>query len=273
MIRKLIHSLLGSGLIIALSSSVAFAGDKEVEDFYLQVPEHVRWETSTVAYWSNVKGAREYQVKLYDSYYIDIEETEDGSYDIDWQDEDLEAVVTKRLSDNEYDFSEYMEDGRTYFFVVKATPALNQQAYVIESNWVVSSENSLAGKTVIGITGGKWRNYLEGSQYETMDGEILLEGWHLIQGSWYYLDENGYRKSGTIQVGDEYYYLMSDGKLAIGWIPYENTWYYSNEKGELQTGWIMDVPGEYYYLYENGSLAVDTWIDEYYVDQNGLWVQ
>ena len=53
--------------------------------------------------------------------------------------------------------------------------------------------------------------------------------------------------------------------------------YFLNKDGFIKTGWIKDN-GKWYYLYSDsdnvakeliGTLATDTWIDNYYVDKTG----
>ncbi len=63
----------------------------------------------------------------------------------------------------------------------------------------------------MGLTGGTWRNYLEGSRYEDADGNLLGGGWHLIQGEWYLFDEDGYRLTGWQEADGQMYYLNGDG--------------------------------------------------------------
>ena len=73
----------------------------------------------------------------------------------------------------------------------------------------------------MGTTGGRWRNYLEGSRYQTEDGAYLTEGWQLIEGDWHLLDENGDRLCGWQNVDGARYYLGEDGRMASGWFVFE----------------------------------------------------
>ena len=41
----------------------------------------------------------------------------------------------------------------------------------------------------------------------------------------------------------------------------DHTWTYLNDDGESVTGWIND----------NGEMASNTWIDNYYVNSDGKW--
>ena len=66
-----------------------------------------------------------------------------------------------------------------------------------------------------------------------------------------------------------------DGKIALqtlqqGWQLEDENWYYY-EAGQKVTGW-KQIGSTYYYLYENGRMAADTWIGEYYVNASGAWV-
>ena len=56
-----------------------------------------------------------------------------------------------------------------------------------------------------------------------------------------------------------------------GWSMQEGNWYYYNQ-GEMQKStWIL-YRGQYYYMNEDGIMLTDTWIGEYYVDHNGVWI-
>lgn len=249
----------------------AYASDKAVETVYLGTPKYVWWETDTVGKWSSVSSAHEYQVKLYIADYV--ERDEENWKAVDFGDESMseaECVMTKRTSATSCDFSEYMNDLHSYFFVVRATPKLSEQAYVTAGAWTASPDVDFREKQNQGITEGKWRNYLEGSRYEDGDGNLLGSGWHLIKGSWYLMDENGYRLTGWQTVGEDRYYLGEDGQMAVGWFVWNDAWYYAGKDGRMQTGWIMDKPGNYYYLKEDGTMAHDTMVDGYTLGADGL---
>jgi len=64
----------------------------------------------------------------------------------------------------------------------------------------------------------------------------------------------------------------------VGWAPKDNHMYFLNKQGKIRTGWIKSE-GKWYYLYDKtdkvdpslvGTLAKDTWIDNYYVDKDGV---
>ncbi len=245
-----------------------YASDKPVETMYLEEPQYAWWETDTLGKWSSVSKAHEYQVRLYIA--DNVERDEDNWRTVNLDDEGLEAVVTKRISETSCDFAEYMDDLHSYFFVVRATPKVGEQAYVIASGWRASRNVDFRGRESMGITAGKWRNYLAGSKYETEDGGFLPGGWHLIHGSWYLLDENGYRQTGWHMADGKRYHLSEGGQMAVGWFLWNDNWYYAGEDGSIQTGWIMDKPGKYYYLNEDGAMVHDTVVDGYWLDSTGL---
>ena len=55
------------------------------------------------------------------------------------------------------------------------------------------------------------------------------------------------------------------------WTQHEDdTWTYTDDDGESVTGWIED-DGKTYYFDEDGVMAADTWVDNYYVNSEGKW--
>ena len=56
-----------------------------------------------------------------------------------------------------------------------------------------------------------------------------------------------------------------------GWVLTEEGWYYY-EKGVAVVGW-KKIGNTWYYMYEDGIMAADTWIGEYYVNAEGAWVE
>lgn len=286
-VRETVTRILLCGMVLAGAAGAsalpsmhmhAYASDKAVETVYLGTSKHAWWETDTVGKWSSVSKAHEYQVKLYlaDDLDLDVDDEEDGAVTLtdaklNELTQDAECVMMKRTSQTSYDFSLYMKDLHTYLFVVRAVPKLSEQQYVKAGDWTVSPVADFKENQVQGITGGKWRNYLEGTKYETEDGNFLTGGWQRIQGVWYLFDENGYRLSGWQNVDGVRYYLDEEsGMLATGWFVWNENWYYADRSGAIQTGWIMDKPGKYYYLNEDGTMAHDTVVDGYTLDSKGL---
>lgn len=69
----------------------------------------------------------------------------------------------------------------------------------------------------------------------------------------------------------------AEGDPVRGWAKRDNHVYFLAKDGFPKTGWIKDS-GHWYYMYTEsdsvdkeliGTLATDTWIDNYYVDKTG----
>lgn len=131
-------------------------------------------------------------------------------------------------------------------------------------------------------------------------------GWSNINGNWYYFDENGSQAFGWQTINDKWYYFNQWGRMVSGWTLVSGNWYYFDVNDGMQKGWILDnsyyldengvmlsgwqnIDGDDYffnasgyklrncwignnYLLEDGKMAKDQWIGDYYVDENGLWV-
>lgn len=67
-------------------------------------------------------------------------------------------------------------------------------------------------------------------------------------------------------------YLNDDGESIQGWIDDGDHKYYLDEDGCRKTGWYK-TKGDWYYFEEDGVLASDTWVDNYYVNAEGIWVK
>lgn len=63
--------------------------------------------------------------------------------------------------------------------------------------------------------------------------------------------------------------LIENGAPATGWKMVKNKWYYMNYDGVMQTGWLNDN-GNWYYLRSNGEMAINTIIDGYRINSNGV---
>ena len=146
--------------------------------------------------------------------------------------------------------------------------AVNDKGETIQNGWVAVSQK-VDGKVV-----KTW--------YYAVKGE-LAEGWHNIDGDWYYFDENNkpymhandnipvgdhtYNSSEEFQNAKDWYWVDADGALHVdnsGWVSRlvpnavynENTgkyeprriFFFANSDGSLQKGWLAD-DGNWYALY------------------------
>ena len=101
----------------------------------------------------------------------------------------------------------------------------------------------------------------------------MATGWLKVGNTWYYMNpSNGAMQTGWLDLNGTKYYLKSDGAMATTWVKIGNTWYYMNpSSGAMQTGWLK-LGSTWYYLKSDGTMAADTWIGDYYVNADGVWV-
>lgn len=122
---------------------------------------------------------------------------------------------------------------------------------------------------------------------------VMQTGWLNLGNTWYYLNGSGAMQTGWLKLGNTWYYLNPSGDMVTGWKQVGNTWYYLNGSGAMQTGWLKLgntwyylnpsgamfgagwhwINGKCYYMYNSGAMAANTWIDNYYVDGSGAWIQ
>ena len=96
-------------------------------------------------------------------------------------------------------------------------------------------------------------------------------GWKKINGSWYHFKSNGSKSTGWLKDGSSWYYLKSSGEMQTGWLKENGSWYYLDSSGAMKTGWYQ-VSGKWYYSYSSGVLAVNTTVDGYRVNSDGVRV-
>lgn len=99
-----------------------------------------------------------------------------------------------------------------------------------------------------------------GSQTVGPDGTVSESYfWELVNGAWYAFGADGYVKNGWL------------------YDPFYRGWFYVDIYVGMKRGWQL-IDGKWYYFNQlpdmvNGMLLTDTWIDGYYVDKTGAWVQ
>ena len=159
------------------------------------------------------------------------------------------------------------------------------------------------------VQAAQWNIDSHGWWYCHTDGSYTTNAWEYINGKWYYFDRNGYMVTGWQEIGGKWYYLYSDGSMAsntwiegyyVGedgswrkaqwidtahgwwychadgsyttsaWEYISGKWYYFDRNGYMVTGW-QEIGGKWYYLYDDGTMASNTWIEDYYVGEDGSW--
>jgi hypothetical protein len=68
----------------------------------------------------------------------------------------------------------------------------------------------------------------------------------------------------------QWLYIGENGKAVTGWLTEGDAKYYSTGNGLMVSGKWLQIDGKWYYFYADGSLARDTKIDGYEVDENGV---
>ena len=139
-------------------------------------------------------------------------------------------------------------DGKWYYFQSDSTMATDTwiDNYYVDASgvWIPSKEKP----TDKWITSGnrKW--------YRHADGSYTKNDWELINGKYYRFDNEGWMVTGWKKINDIWYYMDKTTGERYG------------------EGWHW-IDGKCYYMNANGEMAVDTWIDGYYVDESGKWIK
>lgn len=121
--------------------------------------------------------------------------------------------------------------------------------------------------------------------------EYMVTNWKEIKGHWYYFaPEDGHMKKGKKYIDGKWYYLrltdqngneVDSNYMVTGWRKLNGEWYYFKTKeedtsGRNQFGYMIceswrEIDGEWYYFHEDGVMASDEWVGEYYLGANGVW--
>lgn len=114
-------------------------------------------------------------------------------------------------------------------------------------------------------------------------GEMETAWFRNAYGKWFYLDKvNGDAKIGWQLIDNVWYYFLPDSgdrqcmMLSNGIFQIGKESYYFDEKGAMRTGWVgLTINGKqvYYYFYNNGSMARNTTVDSFRINEQGQWVQ
>lgn len=220
----------------------------------LESTERAGWSDSarTKASWKKVPYASRYQVILY----------QEGGI---W----IKSLTT---SSTTVDFLDSMEDGKRYYYTVKAITKDSAEEEYLADGEEVTSDDSVVQE--LGDTTGVWAEYQNGKKYRDEQGSFIADSWKQISGSWYYFNKEGYAATGWQYLDGKWYYMNQDAQMTTGWQQVNGKWYYLNTDGEMVTGWIEPTPGKWYYLYSDGSMAENTVVEGiYYIGENGLWAR
>ncbi|OOM13971.1 putative endo-beta-N-acetylglucosaminidase precursor [Clostridium saccharobutylicum] len=126
--------------------------------------------------------------------------------------------------------------------------------------------------------------------YYIKSNGTMATGWMYIDGVWYYFHSDGSMATGWVRDGNVWHFMYNNGSMAYdytddgyhvdstgkmvtgtGWNYIDGSWYYFEDDGRVATGWLQDE-GNWYYLYPQGSMAHDTTINGWQVDDSGKWI-
>jgi len=107
---------------------------------------------------------------------------------------------------------------------------------------------------------GQWSYY--------KNGEKLI-GTHTIDGVKYFFNANGILKTGWVKDGTNWRYYLENNAV-IGWLDINQKSYYFLEDGLMVSDKWLEIDNDWYYFYNDGSLAKNTKVDGYEIDENGV---
>ncbi len=149
------------------------------------------------------------------------------------------------------------EDNEIYSIITK--DILNKSEEVKEENKVTD----------------KWIQNEDGTWNYLNDDGTKRVGWvqSLSSKLWYYMNSDGVMVSNCwIKDNNKWYHFNESGAMQTGWTYIDKDWYYLEQSGAMKTGWINDK-GTWYYLCESGEMLHNTFVDGYYLGDNGAWTR
>ena len=174
-------------------------------------------------------------------------------------------------------------DGKWYYLNASGAMVSNGWTWVGSSCYYFDANGVMAADTWVGdyyvdasgawvqgwvkpgwiASGGRW-------WYRHKDGGYTASNWELIDGHWYYFDGAGWMTTGWQLVGGTWYYMDGSGVMQTGWLEQGGAKFYLNSSGAMLTGWQV-IGNKWYYFNASGVMEKDTWIGDYYVDEEGVW--
>ena len=112
------------------------------------------------------------------------------------------------------------------------------------------------------LPNGKW----------TILGENIKSSWVKDGNYWFYMDNNSeLAENQWIYIDGKWYFAKAGGYIAENeWISYKEKWYYAVSGGAIaQSAW-ENIGGKFYHFGVDGDLSVNTSVDGYQVDANGV---
>ncbi len=109
----------------------------------------------------------------------------------------------------------------------------------------------------------------DAGQYLYYKNGKALTSTQTIGGMKYFFNTDGTLKTGWVKEVDNWRYY-SGNKTTVGWLDISDKRYYFTKDGLMLSGKWLEIDGKWYYFNADGSLAKDTKVDGYEVDENGV---
>ena len=171
----------------------------------------------------------------------------------------------RRIGSNSGKNGWYWENGKSYYY----ENGIKQKGWVfVNDNWYYQDEND--GSTLYGLISVNGNLYYLNPTYGHME-----KGWQNVNDKWYYFNTiYGHAEKGWIFVNDNWYYQdENEGNTLYGLIRVNGNLYYLNPTyGHMEKGWQKIDNKWYYFNTTYGHAEVNTTIDGYYLDSNGVAV-
>lgn len=121
-----------------------------------------------------------------------------------------------------------------------------------------------------------WYYFYPDNGYEAPMGAAATN-WQVIDGYYYYFNSQGGMQKGWINQADRWYYLNTiqgnlEGAMLKGWITRDGKTYFTDDDGIMVTGW-KKVDGYWRYFNQDGTMAVNTVVEGYQINEDGVWEQ
>ncbi|QAT40816.1 N-acetylmuramoyl-L-alanine amidase [Clostridium sp. JN-9] len=163
-------------------------------------------------------------------------------------------------------------------YMIEHMPEVQKQALVELGQYLKSIYpiRAVYGHRELMATECPGTNYpLQEIKQAVMKGvQALCDGWHLINGIWFYFENkkkviNGWRKDSK----GLWYFLGGDGAMVTSrWIKSNNGyWYFLKSDGAMATNQWIKWNNKSYYIGPDGIMTANTIVDGWVVGPDGAW--
>ncbi|NOW06628.1 N-acetylmuramoyl-L-alanine amidase family protein [Clostridium beijerinckii] len=110
-------------------------------------------------------------------------------------------------------------------------------------------------------------------QSDKLNTTNIKTGWQKAENeSWHLYDLSGKDTKGWVNYNYAWYYFNEQGEMQTGWVQVDGKSYYLSDSGVRVTGW-KQIGDKWYYFDENGVKQVNTTINGYVLNSDGVWVK